>query len=229
MQIPKTDQPAFRPATRLNQALTAKMEKRALQWMAQRMPGWVSSDQLTLLGFAAQLAAGMAYALARRYPAALLLVILCIVLNWFGDSMDGTLARERSQQRPRYGFYVDHMVDIFGSAALLGGLGISGYLHWQTAIAMLIGFLLLSSECYLATHSLGRFQMSQGIFGPTELRMLLIAGNLALLRSPYSVVFGHRVLLFDLGGWIAAAGMLAVTIFVSVQHTAQLYREEPLP
>jgi phosphatidylglycerophosphate synthase len=219
----------FRSATRLNQALTARIEKRALQWMAERMPSRLSSDQLTLLGFAAQFGAGAAYALARNHPAVLLLVNFCIVLNWFGDSMDGTLARVRCQQRPRYGFYVDHMADIFGSAALLGGLGMSGYLHWQTAIAMLIGFLLLSGECFLATHSLGRFQMSQGIFGPTELRMLLIAGNLALLRSPYAVVFGHRLLLFDLGGWIGAAGMVAVTVFVAVQHTAQLYYEEPLP
>lgn len=197
--------------------------------MAQHIPSRISSDHLTFLGFAAQFGAGTAYALARHHPSALLLVILCIFLNWFGDSMDGTLARVRSQQRPRYGFYVDHIADIFGSAALLGGLAMSGYLHWQTAIAMLIGFLLLSSECYLATHSLGRFQMSQGIFGPTELRLLLIAGNLALLRSPYSFIFGHRVLLFDLGGWIAAAAMVGVTVFVAVQHTAQLYREEPLP
>ena len=97
-------------------------------------------------------------------PRALLLVIVCVVLNWLGDSLDGTLARVRQQQRPRYGFYVDHMVDILGSVALMGGLGCSGFLHWQAAIAMLIGFLLLSSESYLATYTLSRFQMSQGMF-----------------------------------------------------------------
>jgi phosphatidylglycerophosphate synthase len=220
---------AFAPARRVNQALTASVEKRALQWMAERAPSWVSSDQLTVLGLSAQIGAGIFYALSRFNRYALLLVILCLALNWFGDSMDGTLARVRRQQRPRYGFYVDHMVDIFGSVALMCGLGYSGFLHWQTAIAMLVAFLLLSSESYLATYTLSCFQMSQGIFGPTEIRILLIVGNLALLRSPYSSLFGHKMLLFDLGGVIATAGMFAMAIFVTVRHTAQLYRQEPLP
>jgi archaetidylinositol phosphate synthase len=222
------DDVTFNAARRVNQALTAALEKRALQWMAQRLPEWVSSDQLTVLGLAAQIGAGVCYALSRYNRFALLLVILCIALNWFGDSMDGTLARVRCQQRPRYGFYVDHMVDIFGSVALMCGLGFSGFVHWQTAIAMLIAFLLLSSESYLATYTLSQFQLSQGIFGPTEIRILLIIGNLALLRSPYSILFGHRMLLFDLGGTIAAVCMFASAIILTLRHTAQLYREEPL-
>jgi len=219
----------FASARRVNQSLTATTEKRVLQWMAERAPKWVSSDQLTVLGLSAQVGAGVFYALSRSNRYALLLVILCIVLNWLGDSMDGTLARVRRQQRPRYGFYVDHMVDIFGSVALMCGLGYSGLLHWQTAIAMLIAFLLLSSESYLATYTLSCFELSQGIFGPTEIRILLIIGNLALLRSPYSTIFGHRILLFDLGGTIAALGMFAMAIAVTVRHTAELYRQEPLP
>jgi archaetidylinositol phosphate synthase len=218
----------FTSAQRVNQALTASAEKRALQWMACRAPHWLSSDQLTVLGLSAQIGAGAGYALSRYNRYALLLVILCLVLNWFGDSMDGTLARVRCQQRPRYGFYVDHMVDIFGSVALMCGLGFSGFVHWQTAIAMLVAFLLLSSESYLATYTLSRFQLSQGIFGPTEIRILLIVGNLALLRSPYATVFGHRMLLFDLGGTIASVCMFATAILLAVRHTAQLYREEPL-
>jgi archaetidylinositol phosphate synthase len=224
-----TDGAAFQTARRINQSLTASIEKRALQWMAERAPKWVTSDQLTMLGLAAQVGAGLFYALSRYNRYALLLVILCIALNWFGDSMDGTLARVRHLQRPRYGFYVDHIVDIFGSVALMCGLGFSGFLHWQTSIAMLIAFLLLSSESYLATYTLSSFEMSQGIFGPTEIRILLIIGNLALLRSPYSTLFGHRMLLFDLGGTIAAVSMLAMVIAVTVRHTAQLYRQEPLP
>jgi len=151
------------------------------------------------------------------------------VLNWFGDSMDGTLARVRQQQRPRYGFYVDHVVDVLGSIALMCGLGYSGFLHWQTAIAMLIAFLLLSSESYLATYALSRFQLSQGIFGPTEIRILLIVGNLALLHSPYSTLLGHKMLLFDLGGTIAAVSMFAMALITTMRHTVQLYRQEPLP
>jgi phosphatidylglycerophosphate synthase len=223
------DEAVFRTARRVNQALTASVEKRALQWMAERAPNWLTSDQLTILGLAAQIGAGACYALSRYNRCALLLAILCLALNWLGDSMDGTLARVRRQQRPRYGFYVDHMVDILGSIALMCGLGYSGFLHWQTAIAMMVAFLLLSSESYLATYTLDCFELSQGIFGPTELRILLVIGNLALLRSPYSTLFGHKMLLFDLGGTIAAAGMFAMAIAVTMRHTAQLYRQEPLP
>jgi phosphatidylglycerophosphate synthase len=177
----------------------------------------------------AQIGAGIFYALSRYNRYALLLVIVCLALNWLGDSLDGTLARVRKQQRPRYGFYVDHMVDIFGSVALMCGLGYSGFLHWQTAIAMMVAFLLLSSESYLATYTLSCFELSQGFFGPTEIRILLVIGNLALLRSPYSTLFGHKMLLFDMGGTIAAVGMFAMAIVVTMRHTTQLYRQEPLP
>ncbi|MGA7342970.1 MAG: CDP-alcohol phosphatidyltransferase family protein [Terracidiphilus sp.] len=223
------NEPEFRTARRVNQALTASLEKRALRWMAERAPNWVSSDQLTLLGFGAQIGAGVCYALSRFDRRALLLAILCVALNWLGDSLDGTLARVRRIERPRYGFYVDHMADIFGSAALMCGLGCSGFVHWQTAMAMLVAFLILSGESYLATYTLASFQLSQGVFGPTEIRILLIAGNLALLRSPYSTLFGHRMLLFDLGGAIATLGMLAMAVNITARHTAALYREEPLP
>ncbi|MGA7158026.1 MAG: CDP-alcohol phosphatidyltransferase family protein [Acidobacteriaceae bacterium] len=220
---------AFVPAKRVHLALTAAMERRALQWMAARAPRWLSSDQLTVLGFVAQLGASAGYVLARHHRGALLAVIGCIVLNWFGDSLDGTLARVRCQQRPRYGFYVDHMIDVFGAVALMGGLSFSGFLHWQIAMAMLLAFLILACESYLATYTLSHFQLSQGLFGPTEIRLLLIAGNLALLRSSYANVFGHRVLLFDLGGTIATICMAVAAVMLTVQHTAQLYREEPLP
>ncbi|MEO6804526.1 MAG: CDP-alcohol phosphatidyltransferase family protein [Edaphobacter sp.] len=223
------DEAGFRTARRVNRSLTASMEKRALQWMAERAPRWVSSDKLTVMGLSAQIGAGTFYALSRYDRRFLLLVIVCVVLNWLGDSLDGTLARVRQQQRPRYGFYVDHMVDVIGTVALMCGLGFSGFLHWQVAIALLVAFLVLSSESYLATYTLGCFQLSQGIFGPTEIRILLIAGNIALLRSPYSTLFGHTMLLFDLGGTIAAACMFAMAILITVRHTAELYKQEPLP
>jgi phosphatidylglycerophosphate synthase len=210
----------FQHANRINQALTASVEKRALQRMAERAPQWLTSDQLTLLGLLAQIGAGVFYALTRYNRLALLAVIACIALNWLGDSLDGTLARVRRQERPRYGFYVDHM--------LMCGLGCSGLLHWQTAMAMLIAFLLLASESYLATYTLSSFQLSQGIFGPTEIRILLIIGNLALLHSPYATLFGHKMLLFDLGGVIGATAMSAMAVSITLRHTEQLYRQEPL-
>jgi len=219
----------FAPARRVNQALTAPAEKRVLEWLAARAPLWLSSDQLTLLGLSAQIGAGLCYAWSRSHRSALLLVILCLALNWLGDSLDGTLARVRCRQRPRYGFYVDHMADIFGSVALMCGLGSSGFLHWHVAMAVLVAFLVLSSESYLATYTLSKFELSQGFIGPTEIRILLATGTLALLRNPYATIFGHRMLLFDLGGAIAAACMFAMAAIVALRHTAQLYRQEPLP
>ena len=218
----------FASALRINGSLTAAVEKRALLWMARRAPGWVTPDQLTLLGLGAQVGAGVCYALAGYDRRALLLAIFFIALNWLGDSLDGTLARVRGQERPRYGFYVDHVVDIFGSAALMVGLACSGFLHWQIALAMLIAFLLLSAESYLAAYTLTRFEMSQGLFGPTEIRLLLIAGNIRLFFTPYSMIFGHRFLLFDVGGAIATVGMVGMVVVVAVRHTAQLYRQEPV-
>jgi len=218
----------FASARRINRSLTASAEKKVLTWMAERAPAWVTSDRLTALGLMAQIGAGLSYALSRYNEWALLGVILCLVLNWFGDSMDGTLARVRNQQRPRYGFYVDHIVDIFGATALMCGLGFSVFVDSPVAKAMLIGFLLLSAESYLATYTLSCFQMSQGIFGPTEIRILLIIGNLALLRDRFATVMGHRYLLFDIGGTIAAAAMFGMAIVIAARHTAELYRQEPL-
>ena len=219
----------FASATRINRSLTAAAEKRLLSWLAEHAPGFLTSDQLTALGLLAQIAAGAAFAFSRTHRSALLLVIACIVLNWLGDSLDGTLARVRAQQRPRYGFYVDHVVDIFGTTALLTGLACSGFMHWHIALAMLIAFLLLAAESYLATYTLGRFELSQSCFGPTELRLLLIAGCIALLRSPFAHLGAHRFLLFDIGGVIATVGMLATVLYISARHTAELYLQEPLP
>ena len=220
---------SFASARRVNRSLTAAAEKRLLEWMAVRAPSWVTSDNLTALGLSAQIGAGACYALARCDRLWLLGACLCIVLNWLGDSLDGTLARVLRRQRPRYGFYVDHAVDIFGSAALMGGMAMSRLVHAPVALAMLIAFLLLSAESYLATQTLGSFEMSQGIFGPTEIRILLVIGNLALLRSPYAILFGRNWLLFDVGGVIATAGMLGMALITTARHTAELYREEPLP
>ena len=156
------------------------------------------------------------------------MVSVCIVLNWLGDSLDGTVARVRQQQRPRYGFYVDHVVDVLGSTALMVGMGLSGLVHWPVALGMLVAFLLLAAESYLATYTLGQFEMSQGWFGPTELRLLLIAANVALLRHPVVTLGGHRMFLLDVGGTIGVAGMAVMLALTVARHTFQLYREEPL-
>src|SRR5258708_586492 len=127
----------FTSAARLQRSLTASLEKRALIWLAKRTPRSIKSDHLTLLGFAAQLLAGVSYALARWNRYALLLVIFFLALNWLGDSLDGTLARVRNQQRPRYGFYVDHMVDSFGALFLMPAFALSCYIPPSLSIPLL--------------------------------------------------------------------------------------------
>jgi phosphatidylglycerophosphate synthase len=219
----------FTAAQRVNRSLTAAVEKRLLVWMAEGAPRWVTSDRLTLLGLAAQFGAGLSYALARYQRWTLLAACVFVGLNWLGDSLDGTLARVRRQQRPRYGFYVDHVVDIFGATALMSGLAASGLLHGAVVAALLVGFLLLASESYLATYTLGRFQISQAFFGPTEIRILLVLGTVKALRNPCVHVMGHRMLLFDSGGLVAAAVMLGMALIAAIRNTAQLYRQEPLP
>lgn len=217
---------AFVNARRVHHALTAAPEKRLLIWMAQCTPSAISSDDLTALGFVSQLLAGVAYALSSRDPRALWLVNLFLVLNWLGDSLDGTLARVRDQQRPRYGFYVDHMADTFGALALMGGLACSGYLHWQIAAGMLVCFYVLSIESYLATYTIGRFHLSHGFFGPTEVRILLVVGNIVLLVHPYAHIAGRSFLLFDVAGLVSIAGMGLMALASTVRHTFVLHREE---
>ena len=214
----------FRQAARIHGSLLAGVERHVLVWMAERMPDWVSSDQLTLLGFAAQIATGVCYALAVRDRRMLLAATVCLAVNWFGDSLDGTLARVRQRQRPRYGFYVDHMIDSIGAVAMMGGLALSGYMHPVIAIGLLTAFLLLSIQSYLATYTLGEFHLSFWRFGPTELRMLLAIGNLALFR--WAWVIHGRYRLFDIGGGIGFAGMAAMLVFFSLKNTVRLYREE---
>jgi archaetidylinositol phosphate synthase len=214
---------------RVQESWIAAAEKRALIWLATRTPVWIGADHLTVLGFFAQVLAGVGYALASRNRYALMGVIACLGLNWLGDSLDGTIARVRGCQRPRYGFYVDHMVDSFGAVALMGGLALSRYMHPWIAIGLLIAFLMLSVQSYLATHTLGEFRLSFWRFGPTELRILLAVGNLGLLWKPTVHVLGRSYLLFDVGGVIGLAGMSIMLVFFTTQNTMRLYREERLP
>ena len=216
----------FPEMRRLQESWVAAAEKKTLLWLAARTPEWIRPDHLTMLGLTAQIGAGVFYALARWNKYALLGVIVFLALNWLGDSLDGTLARVRQRLRPRYGFYVDHMVDTFGAVALMGGLALSGCMHPWIAIGLLVGFLMLSIQSYLATHALGEFRLSFWRFGPTELRILLAAGNLALLWKPSAHFIGGQYRLFDVGGAIGLAGMALMLICFTGQNTMRLYREE---
>ncbi len=215
--------------TRVHASILAGVEKRVLVWMAARLPRRITPDHLTALGAAAMLGAGLAFTAVPLTSRALLLVPVLLAINWFGDSLDGTLARVRDQQRPRYGYYVDHVVDVLNATMLFGGMALSGIVSPWIAGALLVGYLLLCAESFLATHALGVFRISFGPVGPTELRILLSIGALAAIDRPVVDLFGFGAYrLFDVGGLIGAAGMLAAFMVIAIRNGRVLYAAEPL-
>ena len=216
----------FRDAARVQQSLLATVEKKSLVWLARRLPAWVKPDHLTALGFASMILAGASYALARIWPPSLLIVNIWLAVNWFGDSLDGTLARERQRQRPRYGFYVDHIVDSLGALFVIAGLGFSGYMNWWIAMGLLLSFYLLPINAYLATYTLGTFRLSYWKFSPTEIRILLAVGNAVALLRPTVRLIPMHPRFFDVSGVVAIASMAAVLAVSVVRNTVALYRLE---
>jgi len=213
---------------RVHQSILSSLEKKTLIWLAERMPQWVNSDHLTTLGFVSLAAVGLSYWYSRHSRIGLVLAIVFFVLNWFGDSLDGTLARVRNRQRPRYGFYLDHVLDAFGSVFVFAGLALSGYMSERIAVGLLVAYLLLSIEVFLTTHTIGEFNLSFAAFSPTELRLLLIAGNVALLYKPLVLLAGKEVLLFDVGGAMGIVGLATAVVWSAVKHGTFLYRSERL-
>jgi phosphatidylglycerophosphate synthase len=210
------------------QGLTADVERRVLLFLAARVPARIGPDHLTAVGFAGMLLAGAAYAVSARTPALLLAVNGALVLNWLGDSLDGTLARYRNRQRPRYGFYVDHVVDAFGAVALLMGLAVSGWVAPTLAVALLIAYLVFSIHIALAACTRGRFKISYGALGGTELRLLLAAANTIVWAVPRVELAGRSVLVFDVIGAGALAALVAVLLRAVVQSGRALAEEERL-
>jgi archaetidylinositol phosphate synthase len=215
--------------TREHRSLLADAEKRLLIALARRLPPSINSDHLTLIGLLAMPAAGWCFARIPEAPWSAAAFVLALAANWFGDSLDGTLARVRDQQRPRYGYYVDHVIDLVGAAALFAGIAASGLMQGWIALALAAAFFLVSAESYLATHARGLFRMSFAGFGPTELRLVLAAGAVAAVHKPWVMLLGVSVRLFDVGGLIAAAGMAVAFAAAAIANTRALYLAEPLP
>lgn len=211
-------------------SLLAAAEKRLLERLARQMPGWVTPDHLTLLGLCSMLLAGTAYWAASWNRLALLLVVFALALNWFGDSLDGTLARVRNRQRPQYGFYVDHVVDLIGTFFLLGGLALSGFMSPMVALGVLVAYLMVTAEVYLATHVCRVFRLAFMRIGPTELRIILAIGTLYLLYKPWVELGGAgRFLLFDVGGIVSITGLALALTVSAARNTMALYKAETLP
>ena len=214
---------------REHRSLLAERERRLLIAIAGWLPHWINSDHLTLVGLLSMPLAGLAFAHIPAAPWSAAAFALALAANWFGDSLDGTLARVRNQQRPRYGYYVDHVIDLVGTAVLFAGIAWSGLMHPSLAMGVVAAYFLVAAESFLATHAAGVFRLSFAGFGPTELRILLAIGGVVVINKPWVDVAGHHARLFDVGGIVAVAGMIGAFTVSAIRNTRALYLAEPLP
>ncbi|MCI0432288.1 MAG: CDP-alcohol phosphatidyltransferase family protein [Gemmatimonadetes bacterium] len=217
------------PHQRTSRALLARAEKALLLRIAARLPRRVVPDHLTALGLLAATGIAVAYVLTNEDPRWLWAASALFVVHWFGDSLDGTLARVRKAERPRYGFYLDHLTDGYATLAIGLGLGLSPYMLLATGLAVVIAYLLLSINVYLETHVFGEFTFSYGRLGPTEARLLLIVMNTAALLGgalPFTL-FDLGMTLFDLIGLAATLGMLGLLLVRAIGNLRRLAAMEP--
>lgn len=213
---------------RVNRGLLAHAERQVLLWLAHRLPERIHSDHLTALAVVGTAIASLSFALARLFPVALVGVVAGLAINWFGDSLDGTVARVRKQERPRYGFYVDHVLDVVGATMLMGGMALSGLMTPLVALGVLVAYLLVSAEVFLSTAVGGEFRMSFVRIGPTELRIGIAALSLALIAWPTTALPGlGPVLVLDVAGMLTIAGLLTALGVSALLMGRHLYLAEP--
>jgi phosphatidylglycerophosphate synthase len=203
--------------------LLAEPERRVLRWMAGKVPGWLNPNHFTGLGVAAGLGAGVGYALSALDPDWLWFASLMLVVNWFGDSLDGTLARVRKAERPKYGYYIDHVVDAFTTGVIGIGLGMSPYVRLDIALVLVLVYLVLSINVYLESAVFGVFKIAYAKIGPTEARILLILVNAVLwLSSTLLLGMGNEVR-FVANAVVALMALAMFTVLV-VRFGKNLYR-----
>lgn len=180
-------------------SLLSFVEKPALRWLSERMPSWVTPDLLTLIGLLGSFVVGAGYLLCRQNTAFIWLASFGLLLNWFGDSLDGTLARYRKIERPRYGFFIDHTIDSIAEFAILLGVGLSGYVNFTLALFALIAYMMMSIFVFVYTFVSGEFKITFWRIGPTEMRMIVVIANALIffLGRPSLALLGWRVGLYD--------------------------------
>jgi len=211
---------------RVNDILLGPLERPALKWLAEHMPAWVSPDMLTATGVMGALVIFISYYLTNFNPNFLWLASLGFVINWFGDSLDGTVARVRNAQRPRYGFFLDHTIDSLNEVLIFLGLGVSPYIRFDIASLALVGYLLMSVLIYVRTCVDGEFKISYAKIGPTEFRAIAILSNaLVFFNGNPSYLFGQTSLtVYDLIG-IGVALLLIGAFIFSIMIQANQYKE----
>lgn len=211
---------------RINDILLGPLERPALQWLAARMPEWMTPDMLTAIGTLGAFVIFSGYVLSHSHRAYLWLASFGFLINWFGDSLDGTLARYRKTERPKYGYFVDHTVDSFNEMIIILGLGLSLYMRFEIAAMILIGYLLMSIFVFISTSVTGEFRISYGMLGPTEVRVIAIALNTLIFffGNPVFIVGNITISIVDFAGAIVALVLISIFIFSSWKVAAKLHR-----
>ncbi len=202
---------------RIQENFVAFQERRVLNWLCARLPKWATPDGLTVIGFAGMIAVAAAYALSNYHTAWLAVVVVGFAVNWFGDSLDGSLARFRKIERPNYGYFVDHSLDALGNFLLVVGLGASPYVRMEVALAAGGAYLLLSIHTFLAARVIDEFRLTFLNGGPTEMRLILIAMTVAMfvMGPRASLVDGFSV--FDIA--VGVIGTILLMLFVAQTAT----------
>jgi len=209
---------------RINDILLGPLERPALQWLAARMPRWVTPDRLTGVGLLGSVVIFFSYLLTNITAHFLWLASLGLVINWFGDSLDGTLARYRKIERPKYGFFIDHTVDVVSTLLVVFGLGLSPYVRFEIACLALIGYLAMCVFVYIRTYVEGVFKISYGRFGPTEVRLIVILANAVIyfLGNP-TVALAFGVLsIYDLIAAIVAIILIIIFVVSTISQAREL-------
>jgi archaetidylinositol phosphate synthase len=209
--------------------LLARLERRILPWAAGKLPRWILPDDLTALGVLAAFGVCAAYQLSNQGRGWLWVASGLLVVQWIGDSLDGTLARVRSIQRPKYGYYLDHIVDAIATAAIGLGLGLSPFMLLSIGALIVVGYLILSINVYLESMAFGRFRLGYGLLGPTEIRVVLILINTAMalgLGLDFNLL-DLELTIFDVIGLGIVAVMLALLSVRVFGNLRELAQEEP--
>jgi phosphatidylglycerophosphate synthase len=216
---------------RINDILLGPLERPALQWLAAHMPTWMTPDLLTIIGILGAVIILTGYVLSNENAAFLWLATFGFVINWFGDSLDGTLARYRKIERPKYGFFVDHTVDAFSQLLIFAGIGLSPYVSFELAMLALVGYLLMSILVYVDTYVTGVFKISYGKLGPTEMRAIAIILNIAFLYVgvPTIDLSFVQISIYDIVTLLIASILILIYIFSTIRRAGELARLERPP
>lgn len=218
-----------KPLDRIQENLLARNERRLLTAICERLPSWVTPDKLTSLGLVGGFLIGLGYVLSKYNPAWLWLSVFAYFLHWFGDSLDGSLARFRKIERPRFGYFIDHSVDVIGTLMIIGGLGLSPYVRFDIAMIALVGYFMMSIHAFLAARILGELKLSYVAAGPTELRLLLIALTIAMFVGGWTNGDQGQFTPFD---WLVGAVggfLMLLFLYQTLTTAARIKREGEAP